>query len=336
MVVPTPFLPPTKTVSMKKIGARLKSSKPKTFAFSRNSFRFNSPFTSKSNLQVQTINQNQIVESNTKKITQTSTAKTKSTEFRKTKNIEKVESQSKQPAKTEPETLSGVTPEALLVEQRRRKSKTGFSLQRVQSKLNAEESKLEWKSSKDKSQSKSSKSVSNNREEQVKTKTTTNRRTWVNDLTRSDAVQTPIRKEPTPRKTFSAKAFTKLVRRPMTVSSSKVTIKSDEISAPVPKIQQILSSRQKSPENVVASKHTGSGLSNDMKLKTEKNSEIKGKSSVQRDIARLHHVDISFPPENTGVEICITELYSINIPLHPEKSGVQADVCNQILQSYIL
>uniref|UniRef100_A0A8W8MAS2 Uncharacterized protein n=1 Tax=Magallana gigas TaxID=29159 RepID=A0A8W8MAS2_MAGGI len=293
MVVPTPFLPPTKTVSMKKIGARLKSSKPKTFAFSRNSFRFNSPLTSRSKLQVQTkqsrktntsrkvvsnlsINQNQFVKSNTRKITQSSKAKTKATGFSKTKNIEKVGSPSTQPAKTEPETMSGVTPEALLVEQRRRKSKMGFSLQRVQSKLDAEESKLELKSLKDKA--KSSKPLSGNKNEHVKTKTTKNGTIWANDLTRSDAVQTPVRKEPTPRKTFSAKAFKKLVQRPIDVSSSRVTIKTDGIPAPVPKIQQILSSRQKSTENVVSSKHTGGSLSTDRKLNTEKNTKIAGKS----------------------------------------------------------
>nr|XP_011437479.2 uncharacterized protein LOC105335352 [Crassostrea gigas]XP_011437481.2 uncharacterized protein LOC105335352 [Crassostrea gigas] len=341
MVVPTPFLPPTKTVSMKKIGARLKSSKPKTFAFSRNSFRFNSPLTSRSKLQVQTkqsrktntsrkvvsnlsINQNQFVKSNTRKITQSSKAKTKATGFSKTKNIEKVGSPSTQPAKTEPETMSGVTPEALLVEQRRRKSKMGFSLQRVQSKLDAEESKLELKSLKDKA--KSSKPLSGNKNEHVKTKTTKNGTIWANDLTRSDAVQTPVRKEPTPRKTFSAKAFKKLVQRPIDVSSSRVTIKTDGIPAPVPKIQQILSSRQKSTENVVSSKHTGGSLSTDRKLNTEKNTKIAGKSGVQADITKPLPMNIPLPPENADVQIDITKLHSMNIPLPPENAGVQIDI----------
>ncbi|XP_062598770.1 xin actin-binding repeat-containing protein 1-like [Saccostrea cucullata] len=48
------YLPPAQPVSMKEIGTHLKSSKPKTFAFSSNSFRFKAPVFSQANLQLKT------------------------------------------------------------------------------------------------------------------------------------------------------------------------------------------------------------------------------------------------------------------------------------------
>ena len=335
MIVPTPFLPPTQSVSMKKIGVHLKSSKPKTFAFSSHRFSFRAPVVSQSNLQLRTkpdktvprreVFAKQVVKhyepSDSKTVTlKMAAAKTKisntnsktivNKETDKTIKLSTGSNNNPSYGKTEPEksesTISGVTSQAIIQEQRRRQSRLGFSLQRVQSKAETDSIIKEKAALKNSTKKETAPALSMSKKAQNSESENTENRKWMDKLKRSDAVQTPVRKEPTPQKSFSAKALRKTSPRPLKMSS-RMAVKVQSIPASQTRSEDVIkSTRQQTTESINISKSKNEVVPNAMK--STENTQLRQNSLIDKEPNKVSQSD---------VKTDLAKQLPLNIPLPP-------------------
>ncbi|XP_022303363.2 uncharacterized protein LOC111110974 [Crassostrea virginica] len=335
MIVPTPFLPPTQSVSMKKIGVHLKSSKPKTFAFSSHRFSFRAPVVSQSNLQLRTkpdktvprreVFAKQVVKhyepSDSKTVTlKMAAAKTKisntnsktidNKETDKTIKLSTGSNNNPSYGKTEPEksesTISGVTSQAIIQEQRRRQSRLGFSLQRVQSKAETDSIIKEKAAVKNSTKKETAPALSMSKNAQNSESENTENRKWMDKLKRSDAVQTPVWKEPTPQKSFSAKALRKTSPRPLKMSS-RMAVKVQSIPASQTRSEDVIkSTRQQTTESINISKSQNEVVPNAMK--STENTQLRQNSLIDKEPKRVSQSD---------VKTDLAKQLPLNIPLPP-------------------
>ena len=320
---------------MKKIGVHLKSSKPKTFAFSSHRFSFRAPVVSQSNLQLRTkpdktvprreVFAKQVVKhyepSDSKTVTlKMAAAKTKisntnsktidNKETDKTIKLSTGSNNNPSYGKTEPEksesTISGVTSQAIIQEQRRRQSRLGFSLQRVQSKAETDSIIKEKAALKNSTKKETAPALSMSKKAQNSESENTENRKWMDKLKRSDVVQTPVRKEPTPQKFFSAKALRKTSPRPLKMSS-RMAVKAQSIPASQTRSEDVIkSTRQQTTESINISKSKNEVVPNAMK--STENTQLRQNSLIDKEPNKVSQSD---------VKTDLAKQLPLNIPLPP-------------------
>lgn len=323
--VPKPFLLPTESVSMRKIGKHLKHSKPKTFAFSSNSFSFRAPVFSQTNLQrgtkdIQTIPRTKVfVKQNinrhkpvvTKTIHQSNVVQTKTLKGNdiasKNKNslkpdmLSKIVKANRSAGNENLHKLGSVNKVTKSADENPGlRSDMHFSLQNTQRNTNNDEKvksslgsykendarpvmrrkiiktiKRTIKIIRPKRVNEITKTPTLNAKVNVKKSDNAMEKRWMNNITRSDAMQTPVVKELAPKKPPISK-MTHGKSTSHTMQSDKVPV-----SAKLPYKEQNLTKQRKVTKNLVMKKINDVGVSRN-KMDKEKNIEAKKTFSVTK------------------------------------------------------
>ncbi|XP_061185776.1 serine/arginine repetitive matrix protein 1-like [Saccostrea echinata] len=243
------YLPPAQPVSMKKIGSQLKSSKPKTFAFSSNSFSFRAPVFSQTNLQLGT---------------------------KEGQKLPSKEVFAKQDIQHYKPHTNKILKKVLVGNKKQGPRKTIIKKIIIRRKIKVKPSSETQKEHTTKPAKlgiiTSTQTISTGKEVTPEKRDSMVDKTWVKNITRSDAVQRPIMKEPTPKKKQPAKIGFEPAPQMMTVSSSyRIPFHKFQAAPPLKKKEQNLSTQREVTRNLVINTGNDVGLTSDMKSEAKMN-----------------------------------------------------------------